>query len=118
MKFLWIGTAMIAIAAACQAQDLARGEQVFAKTCATGYCHGVKGQSSGAPRLAGRGFDRGLHRERGDAGNFRHRHAFIFAGLVATGFGGRGGVCGDAEWRRRIPAHGRAKASTETRTHR
>ena len=30
---------------------------MFAKTCATGYCHGVKGQSSGAPRLAGRGFN-------------------------------------------------------------
>jgi mono/diheme cytochrome c family protein len=36
---------------------LKRGEQVFAKTCATGYCHGPKGQSSGAPRLAGRGFN-------------------------------------------------------------
>ncbi len=57
MKFLWIGTAVLMIAAASQAQDLARGEQVFAKTCATGYCHGVKGQSSGAPRLAGRGFN-------------------------------------------------------------
>ena len=58
MKFLWIGTAIVAIVAACQAQDLAaRGEQVFAKSCATGYCHGVKGQSSGAPRLAGRGFN-------------------------------------------------------------
>jgi mono/diheme cytochrome c family protein len=36
---------------------LKRGEQVFGQSCATGYCHGVRGQSSGAPRLAGRGFD-------------------------------------------------------------
>jgi mono/diheme cytochrome c family protein len=36
---------------------LKRGEQVFAKSCATGYCHGVRGASSGAPRLAGRGFN-------------------------------------------------------------
>ncbi len=58
MKCFWIAIAMTAIAASCPAQDLAaRGEQVFAKSCATGYCHGVKGQSSGAPRLAGRGFN-------------------------------------------------------------
>jgi len=39
------------------AQDaIKRGEQVFSQSCATGYCHGVRGQSSGAPRLAGRGF--------------------------------------------------------------
>lgn len=53
--------AVIALAASCSAQNIAdvvkQGEQVFAKTCATGYCHGVKGTSSGAPRLAGRGFD-------------------------------------------------------------
>jgi mono/diheme cytochrome c family protein len=34
-----------------------QGDQVFAKSCATGYCHGVKGGQSGAPRLAARGFD-------------------------------------------------------------
>jgi mono/diheme cytochrome c family protein len=46
-----------ALALSCSAQDLVkRGEQVFSKSCATGYCHGVRGQSSGAPRLAGRGF--------------------------------------------------------------
>jgi len=43
------------------AQDLRdalkQGEQVFNRTCATGYCHGLKGQPGGAPRLAGRGFD-------------------------------------------------------------
>ena len=54
MKLLAIVCAM---ALSCAAQDVVkRGEQVFAKTCATGYCHGAKGTSSGAPRLAGRGF--------------------------------------------------------------
>ena len=52
---------LLTLAASCSAQNVAdvvkQGEQVFAKTCATGYCHGVKGASSGAPRLAGRGFD-------------------------------------------------------------
>jgi len=53
--------AVLTLAASCSAQNVAdvvkQGEQVFAKTCATGYCHGVNGTSSGAPRLAGRGFD-------------------------------------------------------------
>jgi mono/diheme cytochrome c family protein len=54
MKILAI---MFIVALCCSAQSAAkRGEQVFAKTCATGYCHGPKGTSSGAPRLAGRGF--------------------------------------------------------------
>ncbi len=54
MKILAI---MVATAICCSAQSVAkRGEQVFAKTCATGYCHGPRGISSGAPRLAGRGF--------------------------------------------------------------
>lgn len=35
------------------------GADVFAKTCATGYCHGAKGEGGGAPKLAGRGFDEG-----------------------------------------------------------
>jgi mono/diheme cytochrome c family protein len=47
-----------AVALTCAAQDVPkRGEQVFAKSCATGYCHGVRGGPSGAPRLAGRGFN-------------------------------------------------------------
>jgi mono/diheme cytochrome c family protein len=54
-------TGMLVLAACCAAQTpgevLKQGEQVFAKTCATGYCHGVRGAASGAPRLAGRGFD-------------------------------------------------------------
>lgn len=55
MKFLVI---TFALALSCSAQNaIQHGEQVFAKTCATGYCHGVRGGSSGAPRLAGRGFN-------------------------------------------------------------
>jgi mono/diheme cytochrome c family protein len=45
----------------CPAQNVAnvvkQGEAVFSKTCATGYCHGIRGGPSGAPRLAARGFD-------------------------------------------------------------
>lgn len=37
--------------------SLGRGLDVFNKSCATGYCHGVKGTAGGAPRLAARGFD-------------------------------------------------------------
>ena len=36
---------------------LKQGEQVFAKSCATAYCHGIGGRPGAAPRLAGRGFD-------------------------------------------------------------
>jgi mono/diheme cytochrome c family protein len=55
MKLL---TASLLLAMSCWAQSpTKRGEEVFAKSCATGYCHGVRGQSSGAPRLAGRGFN-------------------------------------------------------------
>lgn len=39
------------------AEMAALGEKVYNQTCATGYCHGVKGTSGGAPRLAARGFD-------------------------------------------------------------
>jgi mono/diheme cytochrome c family protein len=38
-------------------QLIERGQEVYAKSCATGYCHGVKGAAGGAPRLASRGFD-------------------------------------------------------------
>ncbi len=50
---------LVAVAGWCQSpQDaLKHGEQVFAKSCATGYCHGARGVASGAPRLAGRGFN-------------------------------------------------------------
>ena len=36
---------------------LKQGEEVFNKTCATGYCHGAQGVGGGAPRIAARGFD-------------------------------------------------------------
>jgi len=36
---------------------LKQGESVFNKSCATGYCHGARGTTGGAPRLAARGFD-------------------------------------------------------------
>lgn len=58
MKFSGLGLLALALATSCFAQtSTKRGEEVFAKSCATGYCHGVKGTASGAPRLAGRGFD-------------------------------------------------------------
>lgn len=56
----WIVGAF-ALAVSCQAQNVAnvvkQGEAVFSKTCATGYCHGIRGGPSGAPRLAARGFN-------------------------------------------------------------
>lgn len=59
MKTLAVTAFMLAIS--CPAQNLTevleQGEQVFAKSCATGYCHGVKGGPGGAPRLVGRHFD-------------------------------------------------------------
>jgi mono/diheme cytochrome c family protein len=43
---------------AASAQDiLNRGADVFARTCATPYCHGPKGAGGAAPKLAARGFD-------------------------------------------------------------
>ena len=52
---------VLATAGLLPAQDLQsvvkRGEEVFSKTCATGYCHAAKGGGGGgAPRLAARGF--------------------------------------------------------------
>src|SRR4051812_37243082 len=61
IKRIWV--AAIAFAISCQAQNVAsvvkQGEAMFSKTCATGYCHGVRGGPSGAPRLAARGFNQG-----------------------------------------------------------
>ena len=49
---------LLSLAALASAQDLVKqGEAVFSKTCAVGYCHGARGTSGGAPRLAARGFD-------------------------------------------------------------
>jgi mono/diheme cytochrome c family protein len=56
-----LGTAAFAVAVSGAAQDLVdvlrQGEQVYTKSCATAYCHGIRGGASGAPRLVGRGFD-------------------------------------------------------------
>ena len=53
--------AVFTLALSCSAQNLTdvlkQGEQVFATSCATGYCHGVRGGPGGAPRLVGRHFD-------------------------------------------------------------
>lgn len=48
---------------------MAHGGEVFGNTCATGYCHGVKGAAGGAPRLAGRGFTAQYIRQVVTAGN-------------------------------------------------
>jgi mono/diheme cytochrome c family protein len=60
MKRAWVAAGFV-LAVSCSAQNVAsvvkQGEAVFSKTCATGYCHGVRGGPSGAPRLAARGFD-------------------------------------------------------------
>lgn len=60
IQLKWMAAA-VALAVSCQAQNVAsvvkQGEEVFSKTCATGYCHGVRGGPSGAPRLAARGFN-------------------------------------------------------------
>ena len=50
---------LLAVAASAQnlPDVLTQGEKVFSLTCATGYCHGVRGTAAAAPRLAGRGFD-------------------------------------------------------------
>jgi cytochrome c553 len=54
MRFL----ALLLFTSIAFAQDLAsRGADIYVKSCATGYCHGVKGAGGGAPRLAARGFD-------------------------------------------------------------
>lgn len=53
MKGVWL----LLIPAFAWPQAIQYGSEVFAKTCATGYCHGVKGEGGGAPKLAGRGFD-------------------------------------------------------------
>jgi mono/diheme cytochrome c family protein len=50
--------AAFGIAKSACAQDVGtRGADVFAKTCATPYCHGPKGAGGGAPKLAARAFD-------------------------------------------------------------
>jgi mono/diheme cytochrome c family protein len=84
--------ATFGLAAVCSAQNnvVKRGEQVFSKSCATGYCHGPRGASSGAPRLAGRGFDPGYINSvllRGIAGTSMSSFAAVLpqADLAAVG---------------------------------
>ncbi|HYL34771.1 MAG TPA: c-type cytochrome [Bryobacteraceae bacterium] len=51
---LWLLLPAVAFAQ----EPLARGTDVFNKSCATGYCHQVNGSGGGAaPRLAARGFE-------------------------------------------------------------
>jgi mono/diheme cytochrome c family protein len=52
-----LAVAVFLLSVSCAAQNLSQGEEVFAKSCSTGYCHGLSGVAGGAPRLAGRGFD-------------------------------------------------------------
>jgi mono/diheme cytochrome c family protein len=52
-----IGLFFIATTLAFGQDVLSRGADVFARTCATPYCHGPKGAGAAAPKLADRGFD-------------------------------------------------------------
>jgi mono/diheme cytochrome c family protein len=47
---------LLPVIALAQDNLVSRGGEIFANTCATGYCHGVKGAAGGAPRLVARGF--------------------------------------------------------------
>src|SRR5262245_23061367 len=58
MKVIFVLLLVPALAAAQSLPDvLKQGEDVFNKTCATGYCHGAQGAGGGAPRITARGFD-------------------------------------------------------------
>ena len=58
-RTLWL--VVLLAASIAQAQTiLDHGAEVFAKTCASGYCHGPNGAGGGAPKLTGRGFDEAL----------------------------------------------------------
>jgi mono/diheme cytochrome c family protein len=52
-----LSVAAVAFAQGRGGGDTGNGEKIYNQSCATGYCHGVKGTSGGAPRLASRGFD-------------------------------------------------------------
>jgi mono/diheme cytochrome c family protein len=52
-----LGVLCLLPALACAQDMVGPGADIFAKSCATGYCHAAKGGSGGtAPRLAARGF--------------------------------------------------------------
>jgi mono/diheme cytochrome c family protein len=59
-RALWLFAACGAVCCWTQstAELVKQGETTFNKTCATGYCHALRGGTGGgAPRLAARGFD-------------------------------------------------------------
>lgn len=75
------------IVPACFAQDvLTRGADVFARTCATPYCHGSKGAGGAAPKLAMRGFDEA------------HIASVTRAGLPGTAMQGYGSTLARADF--------------------
>jgi mono/diheme cytochrome c family protein len=62
MAMSWLALTLPAFSGLAWSQTVqavvAQGEKVFNQTCATGYCHALKGGSGGgAPRLAARGFE-------------------------------------------------------------
>ena len=59
MNRTWLLLAIAPLACPQNLQEAVKhGEEVFNKSCATGYCHAIRGGSGGgAPRLAARGFD-------------------------------------------------------------
>jgi mono/diheme cytochrome c family protein len=69
------------------AQDvLTRVADVFARTCATPYCHGPNGAGGAAPKLAGRGFDEA------------HIASVTRAGLPGTAMQGYGSTLARADF--------------------
>jgi mono/diheme cytochrome c family protein len=57
MKIAFLLFLVPALAFAQNPDVVKQGEDVFNKTCASGYCHGAGGAGGGAPRIAARGFD-------------------------------------------------------------
>jgi mono/diheme cytochrome c family protein len=51
---LWL--ALLLAQAGAPAEEVARGEKIFAARCAIGYCHGAGGSAGRAPRIQGRSF--------------------------------------------------------------
>ena len=48
---------VVAASALAAAQTPEQGQEIFAQTCGSGYCHGPRGSGGGAPRISARGFD-------------------------------------------------------------
>src|SRR5262245_19490497 len=57
MKYIFILFFVPAIALAQDPNVLKQGQEVFSKSCASGYCHGASGVGGGAPRIVARGFE-------------------------------------------------------------